>query len=154
MLSSLTYISVMLVLSFSAINPPENLISIIATRTVKNTFFAMCSHRAFFFANEIEKWAGSLYALPDTPRTSTSATAFLEELGGWASSLKLAHDFSVWNMNDKMPNCYKCRYFYITHDPGKPYGCKGMRFKSKQLPARVVYLSSGEHCRLFTRKHR
>lgn len=55
-------------------------------------------------------------------------------------------------MQKRMPNCYKCIYFFITHQPARPYGCRGMRFKSRQLPARVVYLSSGEQCRLFTPK--
>lgn len=57
-------------------------------------------------------------------------------------------------MKDGMPNCYKCRFFYITHDPVRPYGCKGMRFKSPQLPARAVFAASGEHCRLFAEKRK
>ncbi len=60
----------------------------------------------------------------------------------------------VSNMQKKMVNCYMCTYFYITHKPSRPYGCRGMKFISRQLPARVVFVSSGEHCRLFTPKKR
>ncbi len=55
-------------------------------------------------------------------------------------------------MKSGSPNCFKCDFFYITHDPARPYGCRGMKFKSRQLPSRVVFASSGLNCQLFTEK--
>lgn len=52
----------------------------------------------------------------------------------------------------KRPNCFKCRHFYITHEAVHPYGCLGMGFKSRNLPAAVVFESSGLECQLFSRK--
>ncbi len=52
----------------------------------------------------------------------------------------------------KRPNCFACIHFYITHEPSHPYGCEALNFKSKQLPAIVVFTSSGIHCQLFTAK--
>ncbi|THB78101.1 MAG: uracil-DNA glycosylase [Desulfobulbaceae bacterium] len=52
-----------------------------------------------------------------------------------------------------LPLCRKCRFYYITHDPGAPYGCRAMHFKSKRNPALIVYESSGMHCQLFQRKN-
>ena len=53
-----------------------------------------------------------------------------------------------------LPNCFQCIHYYITHDPQRPYGCRAMGFKSRINPARVVFLSSGLHCQLFSAKHR
>ena len=50
------------------------------------------------------------------------------------------------------PNCYGCRNFYITYEPSHPYGCRAMGFKSKKLPALVVFESSGMECQLFVKK--
>lgn len=55
-------------------------------------------------------------------------------------------------MTAKRPNCFKCRHFFITHEPNHPYGCHAMAFKSKQLPALVVHLNSGLECQLFSPK--
>src|SRR5690606_17695492 len=46
------------------------------------------------------------------------------------------------------PTCHGCRYFYITWDQRSPDGCTAMRFNSRQVPAQVVYESSGLHCQL------
>lgn len=53
-----------------------------------------------------------------------------------------------------LPNCVQCQHYYITHDPQKPYGCRAMGFKSRTNPARVVFLTSGLHCQLFSAKKR
>ena len=50
-------------------------------------------------------------------------------------------------------NCYRCRHFYITHEPAHPYGCRALAFKSRQLPAVAVRASSGMACQLFDPKH-
>lgn len=51
-----------------------------------------------------------------------------------------------------LPNCLDCTHYYITYDPARPYGCRGLGFKSRTSPARVVYEASGIHCQLFTAK--
>lgn len=51
-----------------------------------------------------------------------------------------------------LPHCLKCMHYFITHDPGRPYGCRAMAFKSRSNPARVVYESSGIICQLYTPK--
>ena len=52
----------------------------------------------------------------------------------------------------RLPICRKCIYYYITHDPANPFGCRGLGFKSKKNPALVVFESSGMQCQLFTAK--
>ena len=42
--------------------------------------------------------------------------------------------------------CADCRHFFITHEPGWPYGCRAMGFKSRELPCAAVLRSSGEAC--------
>ena len=49
-------------------------------------------------------------------------------------------------------NCLACRYFYITYEPSHPYGCKALSFKARELPSRVVYISSGMACQSFAAK--
>ncbi len=34
--------------------------------------------------------------------------------------------------------CRSCEYYYITHDPAAPYGCRALGFKSRRNPAVVV----------------
>ena len=52
----------------------------------------------------------------------------------------------------KLPNCFKCSNYFITHDPAQPYGCRAMGFKSKTNPAQVVYANSGIICQLYSPK--
>lgn len=49
-------------------------------------------------------------------------------------------------------NCMACRYFYVTYEPNHPYGCRALGFKSREMPSRTVYISSGMECRSFTLK--
>ena len=49
-------------------------------------------------------------------------------------------------------NCFQCVHFYITHDPGFPYGCRIMGFKSLQLPSVVAFTSSQMECQSFSQK--
>lgn len=51
-----------------------------------------------------------------------------------------------------LPDCRRCRWFYITWDPKKPYGCRAMRFKSQKLPALEVLEVDGSVCISFTKK--
>ena len=55
-----------------------------------------------------------------------------------------------WEMID----CYKCKYYYVTWDKHFPHGCKAMKFKSKQFPSTVVFVSSNKECLLFKKKKR
>ena len=48
--------------------------------------------------------------------------------------------------------CNKCKNYYITWDKNLPHGCRAMKFKSKEIPAVVVFKSSGFHCQLFKEK--
>jgi len=60
----------------------------------------------------------------------------------------------VSNSRGKRPNCFACRYFYITHEPANPYGCRAMGFKSAHNPALVVFSNSGLQCQLFSPKEK
>ncbi len=55
-------------------------------------------------------------------------------------------------MVQKLPQCRKCKNFYITYDPAKPYGCRAMGFKSRRQPSLVVYETSGIICQLYDPK--
>ena len=51
-------------------------------------------------------------------------------------------------------NCFACVSFYITYEPGHPYGCRAMSFKSVELPSLSVYKNSGMECQAFKKKAR
>lgn len=51
-------------------------------------------------------------------------------------------------------NCFSCSHFYITYEKGFPYGCRAMGFKSRLIPSREVYESSGKECQFFSKKER
>ena len=42
--------------------------------------------------------------------------------------------------------CHGCRYFFITHEPRRPYGCRKFGFKGKMLPAKTVIEATGTQC--------
>ena len=50
------------------------------------------------------------------------------------------------------PDCMKCHYFGISWDPGKPYSCRLMGFKSRRLPALEVLSTDGAPCMGFVEK--
>ncbi len=50
------------------------------------------------------------------------------------------------------PNCWKCQYFAVSWDPGMPYSCRLMGFKSRVLPAIEVLRADGSRCRGFLPK--
>ncbi|HEB68347.1 MAG TPA: hypothetical protein ENI88_01870 [Desulfobulbus sp.] len=52
-------------------------------------------------------------------------------------------------MSDR-PDCLQCRHFFITYEAARPRGCRAYGFKSRQMPDRVVFASSGQKCRLFS----
>ncbi|MDD3845211.1 MAG: hypothetical protein PHC90_02485 [Syntrophorhabdaceae bacterium] len=49
-------------------------------------------------------------------------------------------------------NCFSCSHFYITHEKTFPYGCGAMGFKSRLMPSREVFSSSGIECQAFSKK--
>ena len=49
-------------------------------------------------------------------------------------------------------NCFACDHFSITYNKGFPYGCGAMGFKSRNMPSREVYSSSGIECQSFAPK--
>ena len=53
----------------------------------------------------------------------------------------------------KRINCRKCKYFFVTWEKQKPYGCKAYGFKSPQIPSMVVFSSSGQDCIQFIEKN-
>ncbi|TKB27985.1 uracil-DNA glycosylase [Desulfopila sp. IMCC35006] len=57
-------------------------------------------------------------------------------------------------MVEKLPHCLQCVHYFITHDPGRPYGCRAMAFKSQVSPGRVVFKNSGMICQLYSPKKR
>jgi hypothetical protein len=48
--------------------------------------------------------------------------------------------------------CHKCKYYFITWDPKQPHGCRAIGFKSKDLPSRLVFKTSGQKCLKFIPK--
>ena len=48
--------------------------------------------------------------------------------------------------------CQKCKYYFVTWEKHKPYGCKAYNFKSQQVPAVVVKQSSGIDCSFYELK--
>lgn len=51
-----------------------------------------------------------------------------------------------------IPDCNRCRHYYITHDAVFRYGCQALGFKSRRQPGRDVVDASGEPCRYFAAK--
>ena len=43
-------------------------------------------------------------------------------------------------------SCNSCRYFYITWNNKRPYGCRAMGFMSTRLPSVVVLEIEGRDC--------
>ena len=50
------------------------------------------------------------------------------------------------------PDCFRCRFFYVSHDPARPHGCRVFGFKSALLPAIEVRRTSGHECAAFEAK--
>ncbi len=57
------------------------------------------------------------------------------------------------NANERI-DCMKCKYFFITWEPGAPKGCKAFGFKTKMLPSSMVLHSSGKPCMHFEPKQK
>ena len=55
--------------------------------------------------------------------------------------------------NKNKPNCYNCKFYYVTWDEDFPYGCKALGFKTRKIPTEVVFESSGMRCLAFSKKN-
>ena len=42
--------------------------------------------------------------------------------------------------------CLSCRYYFVTWDANRPYGCKAFKFKSAILPCYDVQIVSNLNC--------
>ena len=49
-------------------------------------------------------------------------------------------------------DCRKCKYFKVTWERNSPYACTVFGFKTKNMPSRDVFLSSGKECLKFEAK--
>lgn len=48
--------------------------------------------------------------------------------------------------------CFQCRHLIITFQIDRRYACRAMGFKSRVIPWKAVYKSSGMPCQLFEPK--
>jgi hypothetical protein len=48
-------------------------------------------------------------------------------------------------------DCRGCRHFFVTYEPRNPWGCRQFGFKGKNLPAQIVYQSTGMQCAYFSK---
>ncbi|MFQ3546390.1 uracil-DNA glycosylase [Halobacillus rhizosphaerae] len=54
----------------------------------------------------------------------------------------------------KKINCFECAHFFTTWNPSYPRGCKAYEFKSKEMPASLVFQTTGTQCEQFQSKQR
>lgn len=48
--------------------------------------------------------------------------------------------------------CGKCKFFFVTYNKFKPWGCSRFGFKSQALPSQVVFSTTGINCAYFIEK--
>lgn len=48
--------------------------------------------------------------------------------------------------------CRDCVHLFVTYDPGFPYGCRAMGFKSRRPPSHEVQAASGAPCQMWRAK--
>ena len=48
--------------------------------------------------------------------------------------------------------CLKCKYYFASHDPQAPRGCKKYGLKSKKFPSQIVREQSGSECLAYEKK--
>jgi hypothetical protein len=52
------------------------------------------------------------------------------------------------------PDCFRCAHFRITWEPGRPYACVAMNFKSALMPWQEVIRASGQPCLMYKPRRR
>jgi hypothetical protein len=50
------------------------------------------------------------------------------------------------------PQCRDCKHFFITFQPGTPYGCRRFSLKSRDLPSQIVAMAGMGECQGFEPK--
>ena len=50
------------------------------------------------------------------------------------------------SIQNKGPECLKCKFLKITYIPSTPYSCTLMGFKSRWLPSLEVLRTDGQFC--------
>ena len=55
-------------------------------------------------------------------------------------------------MDKKKVNCFKCKYYATTWQPGYPRSCRFYGFKGTQMPSLTVVATTGEECNAFEEK--
>ena len=51
-----------------------------------------------------------------------------------------------------MIDCRYCEHYFVTYEKNAPHGCRGMGFKTRQMPSAVVFANSGRDCLLYRKK--
>ena len=55
---------------------------------------------------------------------------------------------------NETPNCFQCKFFYVSFDNNRPYGCRAMGFKSREMPSLEVFRADGSKCLSFRSRRR
>ena len=55
--------------------------------------------------------------------------------------------------NTSKVRCINCKYYQVSWDAERPYGCSKLGFKSKIEPSTYVIQISGNICQSFTAKN-
>jgi hypothetical protein len=50
--------------------------------------------------------------------------------------------------------CGDCKHLGVTYEPNRPWRCSAFGFKSRDLPARVVFQETGTECAYYTPRMR
>ena len=58
------------------------------------------------------------------------------------------------NAGEETPNCFQCRFFYVSFDNNRPYACRAMGFKSREMPSLEVFRAAGSKCLSFRARRR
>ncbi|NBT87714.1 MAG: hypothetical protein EBT51_05325 [Flavobacteriaceae bacterium] len=48
--------------------------------------------------------------------------------------------------------CGNCKYYFVTHDKNRPWGCNKFGFKSNTIPCQEVKNASGTDCAYYEKK--
>jgi hypothetical protein len=57
------------------------------------------------------------------------------------------------NQPQGVPNCLRCRHYFVTWQASFPHGCRLFQMKSKLLPSKEVLATSGTHCQAYQPKN-
>ena len=66
--------------------------------------------------------------------------------------IAIANKTKKKNRRNAKVSCNGCKHFQISHDNTRPWLCNKFAFKSKGIPAALVYLETGVECRFFEKR--